>query len=41
MDEVGAQNLLGKDDLYIKINGEKKILAFAPFIDNSEIRDLV
>ena len=41
MDEVGAQNLLGKGDLYIKINGGKKILAFAPFIDNSEIRDLV
>lgn len=41
MDESGAQGLLGKGDLYIKINGGKKILAFAPFIDNSQIGALL
>lgn len=41
LDESGAQNLLGKGDMYFKPNGKEKFLAFAPFLSSDDIKMLL
>lgn len=41
MDEVGAENLLGRGDLYMKLSGGEKVLLFAPFLSNSEVKEIL
>jgi S-DNA-T family DNA segregation ATPase FtsK/SpoIIIE len=41
LDETGAEDLLGKGDMLIKISGEKVIRAHGYFISLDEVRDII